>query len=76
MINLHDAIRVLNPSVVTIRGEDAFDKDGNEVAYDKAFAENKLAEMQAEEEAKQTESLNKLAALGLTTEDLQRILGK
>ena len=30
-----DAIYKLNPSVVTIRGETAYDADGNEVAYDK-----------------------------------------
>ena len=35
MINLHEAIRKLNPSVVTIRGDVAYDADGNEVAYDK-----------------------------------------
>jgi hypothetical protein len=35
MINLHDAIIKLNPSVVVIRGETAYDADGNEVAYDK-----------------------------------------
>jgi hypothetical protein len=31
----HEAIYKLNPSVVTIRGETAYDADGNEVAYDK-----------------------------------------
>jgi hypothetical protein len=31
----HDAIFKLNPSVVTIRGDIAYDADGNEVAYDK-----------------------------------------
>ena len=31
----HEAIFKLNPSVVTIRGETAYDADGNEVAYDK-----------------------------------------
>jgi hypothetical protein len=30
-----DAIFKLNSSVVTIRGETAYDADGNEVAYDK-----------------------------------------
>ena len=35
MIN-HQAIYALNPSVVTIRGDVAYDADGNEVAYDKA----------------------------------------
>lgn len=32
----HQAIYALYPSVVTIRGETAYDADGNEVAYDKA----------------------------------------
>jgi hypothetical protein len=36
MINLHEAIRKLNPSVVTISGDVAYDADGNEVAYDKS----------------------------------------
>jgi hypothetical protein len=31
-----DAIYKLNPSIVTIHGETAYDADGNEVAYDKA----------------------------------------
>ena len=33
---IHDAIYKLNPSVVTIRGDIAYDADGNEVAYDKS----------------------------------------
>jgi hypothetical protein len=36
MINQFTAIYKLNPSVVTIRGDVAYDADGNEVAYDKA----------------------------------------
>ena len=35
MIN-HEAIYKLNPSVVTIRGDEAFDANGNLVAYDQA----------------------------------------
>ena len=35
MNNLINAIYKLNPSVVTIRGDIAYDADGNEVAYDK-----------------------------------------
>jgi hypothetical protein len=31
----HEAIYALNPSVVIIRGDIAYDADGNEVAYDK-----------------------------------------
>jgi hypothetical protein len=34
-MRLTDAIYALNPSVVTIRGDVAYDADGNEVAYDK-----------------------------------------
>jgi hypothetical protein len=32
----HEAIYKLNPSVITIRGETAYDANGNEVAYDKS----------------------------------------
>jgi hypothetical protein len=31
----HEAILALNPQVTVIRGETAYDADGNEVAYDK-----------------------------------------
>jgi hypothetical protein len=36
MIDFINAIYALNPSVVTIRGDVAYDADGNEVVYDKA----------------------------------------
>jgi len=39
----HEAIYKLNPSVVTIRGDVAYDADGNEVAYDKAAVEAYVA---------------------------------
>jgi len=35
----HEAIFKLNPSVVTIRGDVAYNADGNEVSYDKAAVE-------------------------------------
>ena len=35
-MNKHDAIRAINSSIVIIYGDDAFDADGNPVAYDKA----------------------------------------
>jgi hypothetical protein len=35
-MKLHQAIYKLNPSVVTIRGDIAYDVNDNEVAYDKA----------------------------------------
>ena len=36
MIDIHNAILILNPTVAVIRGDVAYDADGNEVAYDKA----------------------------------------
>ena len=33
-MNKHQVIRAVNSSVVTIRGDDAFDADGNPVTYD------------------------------------------
>jgi hypothetical protein len=36
----HEAIYKLNPSVVTLRGDVAYDKDGNEVAYDKVAVQD------------------------------------
>jgi hypothetical protein len=39
-MNLHDAIFKLNPTVVTIRGNDAFDANDNPVAYDIAAAQS------------------------------------
>ncbi len=36
MIYFNDAIIALNPNIKIIRGETAYDADGNEVAYDKA----------------------------------------
>jgi len=50
----HEAIYKLNPTVVTIRGDDAFDAEGNPVIYDKAavqaYADSKayIAKRQAE----------------------------
>jgi hypothetical protein len=50
----HEAIFKLNPSVVTIRGDVAYDADGNKVQYDKAAvqayvqAHSYIAKRQAE----------------------------
>ena len=38
-MNKHEAIYKLNPTVVTIRGDDAFDIEGNPVAYDEAVVQ-------------------------------------
>ena len=82
MITIFDAIYALNPSIVTIRGDVAYDKDEKEVAYDKSAAEAKLTELQAAETAKQEAEIAakasaqaKLAALGLTAEEVKAIIG-
>jgi len=36
MIDIHNAILILNPTVAVIRGDVAYDKDENIVQYDKA----------------------------------------
>jgi len=73
---LHDAIRALNPSVVTIRNGIAYDQNENEVSYDITAAQNKADQLQAEEDEKvqakidaKQAALNKLMALGLTEEE-------
>jgi hypothetical protein len=38
-MRINDAILALNPNITVIRGDVAYDKDGNEVAYDKAAVE-------------------------------------
>ena len=82
MINIHEAIYALNPTVVTIRGDVAYDANEQEVAYDMAQAEAKLAEMIAEETAKQEAQVSakesamaKLAKLGLTEDEVKALYG-
>ena len=38
-MNKHEAIYKTNPTVVTIRGDEAFDVDGNAVVYDEAIVQ-------------------------------------
>jgi len=53
-MNKHEAIYKTTPSVVTIRGDDAFDAEGNAVVYDEAAvqayidAHSYIAKRQAE----------------------------
>jgi hypothetical protein len=82
MITLFDAILKINPSIVTLRGEEAFDINGNPVEYDMAQAQAKLAELQAEETAKEqaqaqakASALAKLTALGLTLDEVKALIG-
>ena len=82
MINMHTAIFELNSSIVTIRGDIAYDANEQEVAYDKDAAEAKLVELQAKEVADQeaqvsakASALAKLAALGLTADEVKALVG-
>ena len=82
MITLFDAIVVLHSSVVTVTGNVAYDANGQVVQYDLAQAQTKLAELQAQEaqaeQAKATakaSALAKLAALGLTQDEVKALVG-
>ena len=82
MITLHDAIFALNPVIVTIRGDVAYDKNEQVVQYDLAAAQAKLVELQAaeakaEQDAKDAKAsaLAKLTALGLTQAEVTALLG-
>jgi|LakMenEpi03Aug12_release.lakeMendotaPanAssembly.Ray.scaffolds.fasta_scaffold238538_2 hypothetical protein len=71
----HEAIYKLNPTVVTIRGNNAYDIEGNEVTYDLA-----AVTAQAEADAQvavdtKTSALAKLSALGLTADEVKALLG-
>ena len=49
-MNIIDAIYALYPQAVRTVGEDAFDVDGNPVAYDRQAVEAKAAQMQAQQQ--------------------------
>ena len=70
-----EALFKLMPNVTYISGTDAFDKDGNSVKYDIDLVNAKAVEMQSSQESSKQASLDKLAALGLTPDDLKALLG-
>jgi len=75
MIDINQAIFALNSNIITIRGEVAYDANEQEVAYDIAAAQAKLVELQAAEEQKKQAAHDKLAALGLSVDDLKTLIG-
>ena len=82
MITLHNAIRALNSSIVTIRGDIAYDANEQEISYNKSAAEAKLVELQAQETATEqaqatakASALAKLTALGLTQDEVKALVG-
>ena len=71
----HETIFKLNPSVVTIRGDVAYDANGNEVAYDlQAVTAQAQADAQAVIDTKAS-ALAKLATLGLTQDEVKALIG-
>ena len=70
-----DAIYKLYPQVVRTVGNVAYDADGNEVAYDLAAVTAQAeADAQAVIDAKAS-ALAKLAALGLTENEVKALVG-
>lgn len=82
MIDISDAIFALNPAIKIIRGEEAFDIDGNSIVYDMAQAQAKLTELQTAAiqaqqiaETHKQNAIAKLTALGLTEIEVKELLG-
>jgi hypothetical protein len=79
----HNAIYKLYPQVVSIDdGAGAFDKDGNKVEIDQSAVNAKALEIQAAVAAKEqaeidakASALAKLAALGLTQDEVKALVG-
>ena len=74
MIN-YQVLLKLNPSIVKIIGDTAYDVDGNEVAYNLAAV---TAQAEADAQAvidTKASALAKLAALGLTQDEVKALVG-
>jgi hypothetical protein len=75
MLNITDAIYKLYPLVVRTVGNIAYDANGNEVAYDlQAVTAQAQADAQTVINAK-VSALAKLAALGLTADEIKALIG-
>jgi hypothetical protein len=76
-LTIHQSLALQNlyPSVVTVRGDTAYDADGNEVVYDLAAV---TAQAEAAAQAvidTKASALAKLAALGLTQDEVKALVG-
>jgi hypothetical protein len=75
MIDFFQALIKLYPQVVTLTGDVATDANGNEITYDlQAVTAQAQTDAQAEITAKESAQA-KLAALGLTADEVKAILG-
>jgi hypothetical protein len=75
MITIHEAIYKLNPTVVQIEGDIAYDKDRNVVEYDKLAAQAEFEKTTNEIATTKTAALAKLTAIGLTTDEIKALIG-
>lgn len=82
MANLHEAIFLLNPNVVSICDDTAYDKNEQIVQYDLIAAQNKLIELETEQinteqavKNSKISALAKLSALGLTEQEINALIG-
>jgi hypothetical protein len=74
-MNITQAIYQLHPTVTHTVGNKAYDANGNEVAYDlQAVTAQAQADAQAVIDTKAS-ALAKLAALGLTQEEVKALVG-
>jgi hypothetical protein len=70
-----EALLKINCAVVIVRGDIAYDANGNEVAYDlQAVTAQAEADAQAVIDTKAS-ALAKLAALGLTQDEVKSLIG-
>jgi len=82
MVSFKHALHQAYPNAVRTDGDIAYDENGNVVEWDVAVVEAKQAELnailesqiQAQETAKQS-AISKLAALGLTADEVKAIIG-
>jgi hypothetical protein len=73
--NIANAIIKLHPQVTSIIEDNAYDEQGNEVAYDlQAVTAQAEADAQTVIDAKQS-AISKLTALGLTQDEVKALLG-
>lgn len=73
-LNIFQALQKLYPQVITLRGDIAYDDNGNEVAYDlQAVTAQAQANAQAIIDTK-VSALAKLATLGLTQDEVKALV--
>jgi len=74
-LNIFQALQKLYPQVITLRGDIAYDANDNELAYDlQAVTAQAQADAQTVIDAKAS-ALAKLAALGLTEDEVKALIG-